>query len=1040
MWGASRLPGVAGRTGGISSVTPTSEQLAVVEHPLEPLRVEAGAGTGKTATIAMRVVHLVNQVGLEPESILGITFTNKAAAELADRIRAALAKTSDLDPGREVEVHTYHGFAHQLLREYGALVEVERSTDVITPTFSRQLIEVVLANVELPALNPANRGNVDDIRRLGSALGDNLLEPDQIEIPAALDQAWSTRASLLKGLYAYQEEKRRRGVVDYSDLILRAHQLVKTYPEVGVEFRSRYRAVMLDEYQDTNPAQRELLRLLFGEGFPVMAVGDIDQTIYEWRGASPHNFAQFPAHFPRRDGQAALTRSLTLNRRSLPAILSAANAVREKTGSGQKLLRPLDGSIGGEVAVSWHDDAVAEAEDIARRIQELSADYEWRDIAVLFRKNKDMTLVHDALRAAEIPVEVANLGGLLAVPEVTDVWAWMRLLQVPEDSPALYRILLGSRFRLGLGDLVHLSNWARGLNRVSDEEATVPQHTLLEAIDHLDDLDLLRPVARVALERFREEYRALLGAAQGVSLVELCRQILDRTGAWNDLAAMPASTQLSARLNLYRFLDLTEDWSPLEGAPSLGAFLRHLEAMAEERAEELDTARLSGENAVTLVTVHRAKGLEWDVVFLPACYQGNFPTRSQGFDNPLTNGRFLPYKYRLDQQWLPPIAAGRTDAENKDLLRAAHEQQEWRIAYVATTRPRQRLFVSGAFWYGASETNAKAVRPSEVWTLIAEQPSTRVDSRPVEAPPQPTLLRFEPEAAAPDPLFAEGWEEALRNELAAPGWARTLAADSGSFDRKRYEFEQLILDLPTPLSAPAERSASTSVTGLVAYASCPRRFFWSEIERLPRMSSERARAGTMVHRAIELHNRGQVPLADVETDSVDPFEDEGQRPETSWARFQRSRFAQVTPIMTEHPFFMRVGTIEVKGRIDAVYGGGGWEIVDFKSGSPSEDDVTNDARLVQLQAYAHAARNGHLGKTAPDSLHVTFAYLGSRPAEHTYKVDDLWEQTASKRLQSLADGIAAKEWEPTPSMGCHSCDFLRFCAAGRRFTSSDGRP
>jgi DNA helicase-2/ATP-dependent DNA helicase PcrA len=1016
-------------------IVPTAEQRAVVEHPLEPLRVEAGAGTGKTATIAMRVVHLVNEAGLEPESILGITFTNKAAAELADRIRAALGQTSNLDPGREVEVHTYHGFAHQLLREYGALVEVERSTGVITPTFSRQLIEVVMTNVELPALNPANRGNVDDIRRLGSALGDNLLEPHQIEIPSSLDQAWSTRASLLKGLGAYQQEKRRRGVVDYSDLILRAQQLVSRYPEVSNEFRSRYRAVMLDEYQDTNPAQRELLRLLFGDGFPVMAVGDIDQTIYEWRGASPHNFAQFPSHFPRPDGHPAPTRSLTLNRRSLPAILSVANAVRERTGSGQKLLRPLDGSIGGEVAASWHADAVAEAEDIARRIQELSATYEWRDMAVLFRKNKDMNLVHDALRAAEIPVEVANLGGLLAVPEVTDVHAWLRLLQVPEDSPALYRILLGSRFRLGLGDLANLSNWARGLNR--DEEATVPQHTLLEAIDHLDELNQLRPAARVALEGFREEYRSLLAAAQGVSLVELCRQILDRTGAWNDLAAMPASTQLSARLNLYRFLDLTEDWSPLEGAPSLGAFLRHLEAMAEERSEELDTARLSGENAVTLVTVHRAKGLEWDVVFLPACYQGNFPTRSQGFDNPLTNGRYLPYEYRLDQRWLPPISPDRSDAENKDLLRAAHEQQEWRIAYVATTRPRQRLFVSGAYWYGVSETNSRAVGPSEVWTLIAAQPGTRVDSRPTKAPPQPSLLRFEPEAAAPDPLFPDGWEQGLRNELTTPGWARNLTADGTSVDRKRNEFEQMILDLPVPLAAPAEHSMSTSVTGLVTYASCPRRFFWSEIDRLPRMSSGRARTGTLVHRAIELHNRGHVPLEDVDWNSVDPFEESGERPETSWSRFQRSRFAQVPPILIEHQFLMRVGAIEVKGRIDAVYDGGGWEIVDFKTGSPTEDDATNEARLVQLQAYASAARNGHLGRPAPESLKVTFAYFGSRPAESTYSVDPHWEKTASDRLQSLAGGIEAKEWAPTPSKACHSCDFLRFCPAGRRFVADE---
>ena len=156
--------------------------------------------------------------------------------------------------------------------------------------------------------------------------------------------------------------------------------------------------------------------------------------------------------------------------------------------------------------------------------------------------------------------------------------------------------------------------------------------------------------------------------------------------------------------------------------------------MAEERAEELDTARLSGEDAVTLVTVHRAKGLEWDVVFLPAVYKGNFPTTSRGFDNPIKNGRYLPFEYRLDRQWLPPISPDRKDKENVDLLRTAHDSQEWRIAYVATTRPRQRLFVSGAFWYGGVEPRAKEVKPSPLWELIAGQPGTRVDSSPGPVP------------------------------------------------------------------------------------------------------------------------------------------------------------------------------------------------------------------------------------------------------------------------------------------------------------------
>jgi RecB family exonuclease len=140
--------------------------------------------------------------------------------------------------------------------------------------------------------------------------------------------------------------------------------------------------------------------------------------------------------------------------------------------------------------------------------------------------------------------------------------------------------------------------------------------------------------------------------------------------------------------------------------------------------------------------------------------------------------------------------------------------------------------------------------------------------------------------------------------------------------------------------------------------------------------------------------------------------------------------------MIEQPFSMRIGAIDVKGRIDAVYHqpSPGWEIVDFKTGSPSEDEVTNEARLVQLQAYALAARNGHLGREAPGSLRVTFAYLGSRPTESSFAVDSEWQETAATRLAVLAEGIESRHWKPTPSLGCHSCDFLRFCPAGREFT------
>jgi DNA helicase II / ATP-dependent DNA helicase PcrA len=635
------------------SLRPTSEQQAILEAPLGPLRIAAGAGTGKTTTVALFVRHLAEAGGVEPESVLGLTFTNKAAAELADRIRSLLQPVAG--PGREAEVHTYHGFAAQVVREFGALVGIERETGVITPTFARQLLFDVVQHRLFQHYDPTHPGNVEKVQRLGSALGDHLADPARVAADATSEEPWPERLELLAAWQDYQAEKARLGVVDYADLISATVRLLDAHPEIAGRIRSRYSVVLLDEYQDTNPAQRIMLQLLFGAGFPVVAVGDTDQTIYEWRGATPHNFAAFARHFSAIDGGPAAERHLTLNRRSDRRIIAAANAIRSKIGSDGLPLVPLDDAGEGEVATRWAADAMAEADWIADEATRLhEAGVPWKEMAVLFRRNRHMALVHDALTEREIPVEVANLGGLLSVPEIADLRAWMRVLHSPDDGPALLRILMGPRFRLGMGDLIHLTRWVRRQRSLTeqeeidlDHEGVVP-HTMLEGVDQLEKIEGLSERARAALLRFRNEYRRLLETAHSSTLAELSRTILDVTGTWRDVEAMSPAGRLTARLNLYRFLDLTDEWSPLEGRPSLPAFLDHLSVMEDNPADELDAARLSGEDAVALMTVHRAKGLEWDVVFVPAILHNTFPSKSLGFDNPLTKPQWLPHEWRRD--------------------------------------------------------------------------------------------------------------------------------------------------------------------------------------------------------------------------------------------------------------------------------------------------------------------------------------------------------------------------------------------------------
>lgn len=1019
------------------SFVPSPEQQAVIDAPLQSLRISAGAGTGKTATLAHRIARLVESGAIQPERMLGITFTTKATEELSERIRLVTERLAD--PARAVEVATYHGFAHSLLVEFGALVGVERNTQIVTPTFARQMLADLVASIPMAAYDATRPSVVEDVRSIASALSDHLLDPREVDLPDE-PEPWPARRDLIRLVRAYDEEKRRLGVADYGDLVRLAHRLVTRHPAVAATIRSRYDLVALDEYQDTNPAQRELLRALFDEEVPVMAVGDPDQTIYEWRGASLQNFRRFPEHFGSGSTPTA-TLHLTRNRRSGPRLLELANRVRERIDHRPRVpLTALDDAPPGSISATWHGTASAEADAIAERIRALHEQRgrSWSEMAILFRKNKDMRLVHDALARHDVPFEVANLGGLLSVPEVADLHAWLKILENPEQAPALARLLMGSRFRLGMADLGPLATWIRTHRPETDldlDHERMPEAGHLEAIDHLDAIEGLRPEARAALSQFAVEYRTLLQTAQGSSLVELCRTILDTTRAWTDIDSMDRAAGLSARLNLYRFLDLAESWSPLEGRPSLRAFLDHLGAMEEDPAEELDTARISDSDAVTLITVHRAKGLEWPIVFLPALVHGNFPSRSHGFDNPLRSPTSIPFEWRLDREDLPELDPAMSQKEQNDLLRVRHDSQEWRIAYVAITRAQEELHLSGAFWYGNPEPTKRPAQPSELFLLGADHASEPVVP-PDEAPPRPESVGYRSAASpAPDPHFPDGWTEILRRTIDDADHPRALATSLGiaqAYDAAVDDLQQRLFDLPEPIQDRPEPTVDASATGLVTYAVCPKRYFWSDVDPLPRRPSAAARRGSEIHRRIELHHLGAVPLEDAIPAHVPEPGDEPPSGTDPFGAFRASRFADHRPRLVEAPFALRVDDdVWVRGRIDAVYdhGQGAFEVVDFKSGRHRTDDDL----LVQLQVYALALVDVPLVADPIERLSVTFAYLGGGPVEETHEVDDAWLERARTRVRRIGEAISEHRWDPTPGPHCRGCDFLRVCDAGRRF-------
>ena len=1005
------------------TVTPSLEQQSVLDRGLATTRVRAGAGTGKTTTVAMVLANLVERHGLEPERLLGITFTNKAAAELADRTREMLGP--HVDEGRQAEIHTYHGFAAQVLAEFGSLAGLHDRVRIVTPTFARQMLSDIFHSRTFEHLDPTYPGTVDRIRLLSDRLSDHLLSPDDLPGPESEDDiVGAKRTEMAAVLKEFAAEKLRLGVLDYGDLVTLSTRIMGKHPELASQVRDRYQAVVLDEYQDTNPAQRMLLTSIFTSGFPVIAVGDEDQTIYEWRGASPENFARFPRDF----GGDEEPMTLTLNRRSAQSVLDVANLVRRKASPSAEPLVSAEPNRSGEVITYWANDAIAEADWIAERLRHFHDDgKQWRDMAVLLRKNKDFAVIVEAMRHADIPIEVANLGGLLSVPEVADLRAWLEILDRPSNSAAATQVLLGGRYRLGLADLARLTSWISQHEEVdARDDEDVPGVSVLEAIESIDQVEGMSSAGAEACRHFFAVYREVLIESQGETLVETCRLVLDRTRAWADVEALPRARRLTARLNLYRMLDLAEDWSPLSGRPSLSAFLEYLEAMEQEPAEELDAAHLSGEDAVTLVTIHRAKGLEWDIVAVPTVYDGNFPGGSNQFPDPVRFAEYLPPELRIDSM-LDDMPA--SDDERRAFFRRQNRRQEWRVAYVAVTRARTTLLMSGAYWYGRPEPNKKPRDPSELFKLVASHPMTvsSAANGPGERPER--LYRDQP-ALSPDPHFRGGWAAAVR-EMVEDRFDLADVVDAaleGEIDERISGMKETLFELKDiALDHPPSAEQVVSVTGLVTYAGCPKRFYWTAVDPLPRRRNPAATAGTELHRRIELFHRGQVPFDEISEDLYDvPGESAGGG---AWAAFEGSRFASAKPILVEAPFLLELANgYRVRGRIDAVYSTDrDWEIVDFKSGRPTGDE----APMVQLEAYAVAARDADMGVDPPSRMTVTFAYLGGGLEEQSHQADERWIDEAADHLVDITDAIAAEKFGPRAGPGCAGCDFLQFCEAGQ---------
>ena len=649
-------------------------QREAVEHRGSPLLLLAGAGSGKTRVITVRIAHLVAHE-LNPEDVLALTFTNKAAGEMAERVGELVGQ----DAARQLTVGTFHSLGLRMLEEEGPRVGLARRFALIDAADQATGLRQCLRTLRLDPQRHDPRVFLTAISRLRNAG----LEPDDV----AREPARRLTARVYR---AYLEWLSASEAIDFDDLILRPVRFLAADAELREKWQQRFRAVLVDEYQDTNATQLELVRLLAGEHGNVCVVGDDDQSIYGWRGACIENILEFERTFPD-----ARTIKLTQNYRSTGHILACANGVIGHNASRREKELWTAAGEGEPVRVVTCKDNRSEASFVAGQIHRLHEDLglAWSEFGILFRASAQAADLEEALRLAGVPYRLVGAYDFFERKEVRDMLSYLRLVDNPRDRASLTRIINFPQRGIGPASLAALQTHA-------DARSLSPYRAMAEA-DGIPGLKSATALAMKGLHALIEEARATFEEHGDLAaVVELVCERTRAREAWiRDVTQGPGGQ--SRWRHVEALLESMRHYQARKGRVRIRDYLQ-LVALDSKRNQDEE-----GRDAVALMTMHGAKGLEWPVCFLIGCEEG-----------------LLPHQRVVD--------------ERGDI------SEERRLFYVAMTRARRRLFLTLARsrrrYHGSSPT-----RPSRFLAEIPAEHRVAEDRSHGEEPASKdeTRARFE---------------------------------------------------------------------------------------------------------------------------------------------------------------------------------------------------------------------------------------------------------------------------------------------------------
>ncbi len=949
------------------------EQFEAIEHGDGPLLIIAGAGTGKTTVITERIKYLILKKKIPPSEILALTFTEKAALEMEERVDLAMPYGYT-----QMWISTFHSFCDRILRSEAIHIGISSSYKVLTEAESVLFIRKNIQKFNLNYFRPFGNPNkfLEAMVSHFSRLKDEDVDPLQymqfvkkMAKDKSIDKEEKERYEELANAYkVYEDLKIKEGYFDFSDLIANTLKLFRSRKNILKTYQDQFKYVLVDEFQDTNYAQNELSELLAGERKNITVVGDDDQSIYRFRGSSVSNIIQFKKKFPK-------TKVVTLikNFRSTKEILDTSYRVIQnnnpdrlevKENINKKLIsaREIEGE---KVEFIYTKRVEDEGDEIAKGIKEQLGKYKYQDIAILVRANDHSEPIMRALERYKIPYQFLGPGRLFNQEEIKNLIAYLKVLYNFEDSTSLYRVLTMPIFKFQPIEVAILLNLAKKRN-----------YTLFEAMDKLDETGLSE-ITKEKMQYIQKMIKRHLGLVRKDTAGQILYYFLQDSGILKEVANAKSEIEEKEAKNIARFFDKLKTYE-----------VEHISSSVFDIVEWIDLSMQMGEsplaatldwtenNAVNILSVHSSKGLEFPVVFLVNLVMGRFPTRERK--------EVIPIPQQLIKEILP--------------TGDYHLEEERRLFYVGMTRAKDKLFLSASSFYGEGKQKRK-ISPF-VYEALGEKTISDMIQKQEKGEGQLSLLDlYTTETEEKSPV-------AKRQPITYLSYSQIQTFEICPLHYKlRY-----ILKIPTPQTS--AQSFGTSIHSTL-------RDFYMEHLKGQKLKPQDALA--MLER--NWINEGY----DNKHDETKSYE-RGKKLISSY--IERNFDEKKLPLALEFPFQFMLDDLKIGGRIDRIdaLDNGKIEVIDYKTGRnmPDEKKLAIDQ---QLNVYALAATmvaDKVLNKKAEDVILSLYYLELDKKISTTRTVEQL--ENAKKSILEKRELISQSSFLCSGNNLCIACEYKMLCS------------